>query len=163
MRATLDLSASYAGLIVLTYGVGFGAAGLSDGWLDRLHPDRVFRFALLTVAAFFGLMVPEPAAFGSMLLLTGAWGFANHLALNALILLLARARPEQCGALLGLNSAVTYRGVLVGVGAAVAIYGHAGFAPVAGVAASLVTAAAVLAQTAFSRKNARGSFPARGC
>lgn len=62
VRATLDLPAGHAGLIVLTCGLGFGAAGLGDGWLDRLGPDRVFPFPLLAVTAVHGLMIPEPAA-----------------------------------------------------------------------------------------------------
>lgn len=163
LRQSLDLSASGAGLIVLSYGIGFGAAGLGDGLLDRIGPRRVLPLTLAAVAGVYAAMIPAPAGFATMLGLAGLWGFANHGALNSLILLLAAARPEQRAAVLGLNSAVTYLGVLVGVGGAATVYARAGFSTLAGVAAALAAAAALLAWAALSHNSARGSFPARGC
>ncbi len=162
-RAALGLSASGTGLVVLAYGVGFGAAGLGDGLLDRLGPERVFPIALGAVAAVYALMVPAPAGLAAMLALAALWGLFNHAALNSLILLLSRARPQARGALLGLNSAVTYLGVLVGTGGAALVYGRAGFPPVAAAGALLCAGAALLVQVAVSRNSARGSSPARDC
>lgn len=163
LRQSLGLSASRAGLIVLSYGIGFGAAGLGDGLLDRIGPRRVLPLALLAVAAVYAAMIPAPASLSPVVGLACLWGFANHGALNSLILLLAAAWPEQRAAVLGLNSAVTYLGVLVGVGGAATVYARAGFSTLAGVAAALAAAAALLAWAALSHNSARGSFPARGC
>lgn len=162
-RTALGLSAGGTGLLVLAYGIGFGAAGLGDGLLDRLGPGRVLPSALLAVAVVYALMVPAPAGLAPMLALAGLWGLANHAALNSLILLLSAARPQARGTLLGLNSAVTYLGVLVGTGAAAPVFDAAGFAPLAAAAALLTAAAALLARLAVSRNSARGSFPARDC
>lgn len=162
-RAALGLSAGGTGLIVLAYGIGFGAAGLGDGLLDRLGPGRVLPAALLAVALVYALMVPAPAGMAPMLALAAFWGLANHAALNSLILLLSAIRPQARGTLLGLNSAVTYLGVLVGTGAAAPIFAAAGFAPLATAGASLTAAAALLARLAVSRNSARGSSPARDC
>jgi predicted MFS family arabinose efflux permease len=167
LRATLDLPARDAGLVVLAYGVGFGAAGLGDGAIDGLGARRVLPLALLAIALVYaGLAALRSLAAAAAL--ACAWGGANHLGLNGLILLLSRAKPEARGAVLGLNSAVTYLGAALGTGLAGAIYARAGFAWLAGCAALLLVAAAGLAWAALpsprlSRSSDPGSSPARGC
>ena len=97
------------------------------------------------MAAVYALLAPATASFPAAVL-AGLWGLANHFGLNALILLLARARPDRRGAVLGLNSAVTYLGTLLGTGAAGVLYPRAGFAALTLTAAALVAGAAVLAR-----------------
>ncbi|MFE0754205.1 MFS transporter [Inquilinus sp. NPDC058860] len=156
VRATLGLSASQAGVIVLTYGVGFGAASLGDGLVDRLGPRRLFPLVLLAVAAIYALMLPAAHSFAAIAALTGLWGFANHFGLNILVLLLSRAKPEARGAVLGLNSAVTYLGTLTGTGLAGIGYAAAGFPPLATGAAAACLAAAVVAATALRPRRVTG-------
>lgn len=163
VRAALGLSAGGTGLVVLAYGIGFGAAGLGDGLLDRIGPARALPIALLAVTAVYALMVPPPAGLGPMLALAAVWGLANHVALNSLILLLSAARPDARAGVLGLNSAVTYLGVLVGAGGAAPVYAHGGFAPVAAAGVLLTGTAALLAALPLSRNSARGRLPARDC
>jgi len=149
VRATLGLSAGRAGLIVLTYGLGFGAASLGDGLIDRLGPRRIFPVIFTVAAAIYALMVPAAHSFAAIAVLTGLWGFTNHFGLNILVLLLSQAKPEARGAVLGLNSAVTYLGVLVGTGLAGIGYATAGFPPLALGAAAACLAAALIAGTAL--------------
>jgi predicted MFS family arabinose efflux permease len=149
VRAGLGLSAGQAGLIVLTYGIGFGAASLGDGLVDRLGPRRLFPLVLLAVAVIYALMLPATHSFAAIATLTGLWGFANHFGLNILVLLLSRAKPEARGAVLGLNSAVTYLGTLIGTGLAGIGYAAAGFPPLAMAAAAACLAAALVAATAL--------------
>jgi len=145
LRATLGLSASRAGLAVLAYGVGFGAASLGDRLVDRHGPRRVFPLALGLVGLVYAAMLPPPPSLAAAMLLTALWGFANHLGLNILLLLLAEARPAARGAVLGLNSAVTYLGALLGVAVAGPVYATVGFTPLAAGSAALMAAAAGLA------------------
>ena len=64
-------------------------------------------------------------------------------------MLLSRARPDRRGAVLGLNSAVTYLGAMLGTGGAGLLYALGGFpADRAAAAAALVAAAALLAGNA---------------
>ena len=171
LRAALGLGAGEAGLVVLAYGLGFGAAGLGDRALDRIGPRRALPLALAAAAAaaIYAALAVGPPGFAAALALAAAWGCANHGGLNALILLLAAARPERRGAVLGLNSAVTYLGATLGTAAAGPLYAAAGFAWLAGAAALLAAGAAALAATALPpaalsrRSSGRGSFPARGC
>jgi predicted MFS family arabinose efflux permease len=146
VRTALGVSAGGAGLLVLAYGLGFGGASLGDRLIDRAGPGRALPRALLAVAAVYALLAPATASFPTVVALAGLWGTANHFGLNALILLLSRARPDQRGAVLGLNSAVTYLGALLGTAAAGMLYPRAGFAALSFTAAALVAGAAVLAR-----------------
>ena len=150
VRTALGVSAGGAGLLVLAYGVGFGGASLGDRLIDRAGPGRVLPRALLAVAAVYALLAPATASFPTVVALAGLWGFANHFGLNALILLLSRARPDRRGAVLGLNSAVTYLGALLGTGAAGVLYPRAGFAALSFTAAGLVVGAALLARASLA-------------
>lgn len=144
-RQVLDLTAGEVGIVVAGYGVGFAAAGLGDRWIDRFGPDRLLPPILLAVAAVYALMIPAVAGFVAITALAVAWGFANHFGLNILVLLLVEARPDARGAVLALNSAVTYLAVLIGVGAAGAAYPAFGFPGIAAGAALLAFAAAAIA------------------
>ncbi|MGK9168054.1 MFS transporter [Inquilinus limosus] len=156
VRVELGLTAGQAGLIVLTYGLGFGAASLGDGLVDRLGPRRLFPMVLLVVAAIYALMPPAAHSFAAIAALTGLWGFANHFGLNILVLLLSRAKPEARGAVLGLNSAVTYLGTLTGTGLAGIGYAASGFPPLAMGAAAACLAAALVAATALRPRRITG-------
>ena len=146
LRATLGVSAAAAGLVVLTYGIGFGLASLADRWLDRVGPRRVFPLTLLAIALIYLALVPGSATgLWAAAAITGLWGFANHLGLNTLILLLASIRPDQRGAVLGLNSAVTYLGAMLGTGTAGILYPHGGFAATTVAAALALVLAALVA------------------
>ncbi|WP_186002854.1 MFS transporter [Mycobacterium sp. KBS0706] len=156
VRAELGLTAGQAGLIVLTYGVGFGAASLGDGLVDRLGPRRLFPLVLLAVAVIYALMLPATHSFVAIATLTGLWGFANHFGLNILVLLLSQVKPEARGAVLGLNSAVTYLGTLIGTGLAGIGYAAAGFPPLATGAAIACVTAALIAATALRPRRITG-------
>ena len=150
LRTSLGVSAAAAGLVVLTYGIGFGLASFADRWLDRVGPGRAFPLVLLAIALIYLVLIVGSASLWTAAVITGLWGFANHLGLNTLILLLAAARPAQRGAVLGLNSAVTYLGAMVGTGAAGVLYLSGGFAMTAGAAALALALAALVAQRAIA-------------
>lgn len=157
VRATLGLSSGQAGIVVLTYGIGFGAASLGDGLIDRLGPRRIFPIVFVAVAAIYALMLPGSHHFATIAAITALWGFTNHFGLNILVLLLSQARPEARGAVLGLNSAVTYLGVLLGTGLAGIAYAGAGFAPVALGATAACLAAALVAALALRPRRIAGT------
>lgn len=149
VRGVLGLTSGQAGLIVLTYGIGFGAAGFGDALIDRWGARRLFPLVLLAMAAAYGLMLPAVTSLIAIAVLSGLWGFANHFGLNILVVLLVRTRPDARGAVLGLNSAVTYLGVLAGTGLAGIGYAELGFPSVAiGATVACLGAAAVALATA---------------
>ena len=146
LRATDDLGPSLGGWISLSYGLGFGAAVLGDGLLDRLGPWRVAAPAFLILA---GIMLLLPLAAGlspwAVVALALPWGVVNHFGLNVLVSLLSSGEAAVRGAVLGLYSAVTYLAhFLAGAGLGL-VYAGAGFTAVAMVAAAGLAVAAGMA------------------
>ncbi len=148
-RRALELSAAEAGLIVLFYGAGFGLAGFGDRAVDRVGAGRVFPAALAAVAAVYAALVPAVATFGALLALSAAWGFANHFGLNILVLRLSATSPDGRGAVLGLNSAVSYAGAFLGAGLFGPLYTGVGFPAAAAAASACAGLAALIAAVAL--------------
>lgn len=150
LRGTLGLSAATAGLVVLAYGLGFGCAAFADGVVDRMGARRTLPPALAIVAATYFVMPAATWSVAGALAAAFVWGFANHFVVNVVVLLLGRAGGDRRGAALGLNTAVTYAGALVGPVAAGAAYSAFAFTGVALLAAAAGGLAALLAATGRS-------------
>lgn len=116
------------GIVALVYGIGFGAAALLDGFIDRLGPRRVMPFAFLAVASVYLGFALAGGSFGMVLVLTFLWGLTNHVGLNVLIMRLTAIDPARRGTIMGLNSAVTYLAVFAGTTGFGPLYATRGFA-----------------------------------
>ena len=147
LRGSLGLSAGVAGLVVLSYGIGFGLAALGDGIIDRIGPVRILPAALGLVALAYATMPLTVTALVGALLAAFAWGFANHFVLNVVVLRLGDVAGDTRGAVLGLNTAITYGGAFVGPLALGAVYAGAGFEWLALGAAGCVGLATVVSVT----------------
>jgi predicted MFS family arabinose efflux permease len=130
------------GLAALAYGAGFGMAALLDGVIDRLGARRVMPFAYLLVAIVYIALAAAGGSFHLTIAMVAAWGLANHLGLNVLVMRLSALDPARRGTIMGLNSAVTYLAVFVGTTAFGPLYSSFGFAASAVVAALLMLVAA---------------------
>ncbi|RWA70847.1 MFS transporter [Mesorhizobium sp.] len=130
------------GLAAIAYGLGFGAAALLDGVIDRLGARRVMPFAYLLVAAVYVAMALVSGGFGPLMATIAAWGLANHFGLNVLVMRLTALDPARRGTIMGLNSAVTYLAVTVGTAGFGPLYTGLGFANCALIAVLLMLVAA---------------------
>ncbi len=142
-RSQLGTSTSFAGLFALAYGVGFGAASLADGLLDRTDAKRVFPLILFVIGLAYAGIAPASVTPLSLLAICLLWGFLNHFGLNILVLLLSRAAGDARGAILGINSAITYLGALGGAALLGPTYESMGLTGPALIAAGCVFAAAL--------------------
>ena len=104
---------------------------------------RALPLALGAAALVYLALLPAARALPAVLLIAAVWGAASQLCLNLLVLLLSRARPEERGAVLGLNTCVTYLGASLGTAVAGTLYTHAGFATLALSASGAVAVAAL--------------------
>ncbi|MDA8870039.1 MFS transporter [Rhizobiaceae bacterium] len=143
LRTVLHLSTSMAGLVVLSYGVGFGLATLGDGLLDRHGPAKVLPFALGLVAFAYATMPFVAVSLAGVFVTASSWGFANHFVLNTVVSRLSALGGPARGRVLGLNTATTYAGALVGPLMLGALYSFGGFAALATGASACVTIAAI--------------------
>ena len=143
IRNALNLSASGAGGYVLIYGVGFGIAGLCAGRLPAPE-GRTLMAVLFTLIALTYLSWRFSIGHARLAMLNiGLWGFLNQFGLNAMILALNRRAQDARGAVMGLNSAVTYSAVFAGPMLMGLIYPSVGFRGVATAAAACVALAAI--------------------
>lgn len=142
-RSLLGTSTSFAGLFSLAYGIGFGAASLADGLLDRTDTKRLFPLVLFVIGLAYAGIAPASVTPLSLMAICLLWGFLNHFGLNILVLLLSRAAGDARGAVLGVNSAVTYLGALGGAALLGPAYESGGLTSPALIASGFVIAAAM--------------------
>jgi predicted MFS family arabinose efflux permease len=130
------VSTTSAGLIALSYGIGFGVTSLMAGVIDRIGRDRVriigFPLAAVTLLAL-GL-VPVYAGFLALMLI---WGACNNLLVNTIISGLTGLAPKSKGATLGLYSGVTYLAASAGTFGMGWLFDHVGFVAIGSAAAAL--------------------------
>ncbi len=113
LQRSLGVSPSGAGLAVLTYGMGFGAASVAGGLIDRIGAQTTVKLALATIACVYLVLLASSAAFTAMLAACLLWGFVNHLGLNSLVSALSALDERARVRLLGLFSAVSYGGTMM--------------------------------------------------
>jgi DHA1 family inner membrane transport protein len=138
LQAGLGWPVWMAGAVPLVYGIGFGLASLGDPWIDRFGPRRVAPWV-------FGVLVLQylalAAVAGNALALVAlclSWGMVNHLGLNLIVGRLAALDPARRGAVLGLNSGVTYLAMFLATAGFGWVEAWVGFAACAMLAAGLV-------------------------
>ena len=144
----LGLPVSAGGLLALCYGLGFGATTFLDRWIDRLGPARLLPLFFAVVGGVYLAMTVASSSYPALLAVVFCWGMANHAALNVLILRLAALDPGRRGAIMGLNSGVTYLALFAGTSGFGPLYASAGFAALAGLAVALMLVAALAAALA---------------
>lgn len=144
VRHAFDLSAQGTGMFVLAYGLGFGIAGFGFGMVAPKITRGYIQFILLSIAASYACwrfaLATAPTAFVAAVI----WGALNQFGLNALIVSLNHRAADARGAVMGLNSAVTYAAVFAGPVVMSPVYAGLGFTAVTGCAAALVLAGALV-------------------
>ncbi|MBX9463671.1 MAG: MFS transporter [Aquamicrobium sp.] len=145
LHGALGLPLSANGLVALSYGLGFGAAALLDRLIDRVGPGLLLSLIFLGVAAVFAAMAVASVSYAAMLVAVFAWGLINHFGLNVLIMRLTALDPSRRGAIMGLNSGVTYLALFAGTIGFGPVYAAFGFAVLPVLAVGLMIVAAAFA------------------
>lgn len=149
MRQAFDLSASGTGMFVLAYGLGWGVAGVGLGIVAPRITRRYVVIILLGTATTYLLWRFALSTSPTALALALVWGMHIQLGLNALVVALNHRAPQARGALMGLNTAVTYSAVFLGPAMMGPVYARWGFVTVGAVAGALVLVAALASWKAF--------------
>ncbi len=144
VRHAFDLTAQGSGIFVLAYGAGFGVMGFVLGMISPKITRGYLCVVMLAIAASYGTWGLTLQSQISALAGTAIWGMLNQLGLNALVVSLNRQASDARGAVMGLNSAVTYSAVFAGPMIMGPIYAASGYAMVTGVGAVFVAMAAIV-------------------
>ncbi|MFD1881635.1 MFS transporter [Paracoccus pacificus] len=144
VRQTFALTARGTGILLSAYGLGFGLAGIGLAMAAPSITRRYLTTVLLGIAASylswrFALKTPASAFIGAVV-----WGIFNQLGLNALVVSLNQRAAQVRGAVMGLNTAVTYSAVFAGPMLMGPIFADRGFVAVGALAAGLVLIGALL-------------------
>lgn len=110
----LGRGAGAAGVIALSYGVGFGAVAPLGAHIDRIGPMRVAPIAFALLVAIYAALALLAHSYWAIVALAFVWGFANHVGLNIIVGRLSALDPSRRGAIMGLYSAVVYACVFAG-------------------------------------------------
>ncbi|MBO6541040.1 MAG: MFS transporter [Rhizobiaceae bacterium] len=137
---------SYNGLLAVLYGLGFGSAVFLDRLMQRFEPRLLLPLVFLGVACIYAILAGLAWSFAAIAFCVFLWGLANHLGLNLLIVRLTAIDPSRRGAIMGLNSAITYLAAFAGTLAFGPVYAEYGFAAVSVSAGALVVFAALAAR-----------------
>ena len=102
---------SYAGLIPMAYGLGFGVGAYTSRLLDRLHraPQRASIY--VAIAVLYAFMAAAADSFWMLVMLAPIWGVVQHWGLNMIVSRMSALDDARRGAILGLNTAGTYLAV----------------------------------------------------
>lgn len=153
VRRAFGLTAEGGGLFVLAYGLGFGLAGIALGIVSPRISRGYLLSVLIAIAGIYATLHFSLAEPWMAFTVAIAWGFANQLGLNALVVSLVRRAGPARGAVMGLNSAATYSAVFAGPVLMGYVHQTSGFPGVTTLAAGIVAATAMMLAV-VGRRNA---------
>lgn len=148
LHAGLGLPVRANGLVAAAYGLGFGSAAFLDRLIDRFGAGKLLPLIFLSLAGVYLAMAAVSGSYPALLAVVFLWGLANHFGLNVLIMRLTALDPARRGAIMGLNSGVTYLALFAGTIGFGAVYAGSAFSILPLAAAGLMLAAAFSAALA---------------
>ncbi len=152
---TLGMGTDSAAVITLFYGTGFGLATFIDKYVDRLPQRQAGALAFSGLAMVYAALSMFNTRFVLLAGLAPTWGITQHLGLNFVVSRLSDLDARQRGAVLGLNSAVTYLAVTGGALAFRPAYETGGLVLCNILSAACVAAAVIESLTAKPPASAR--------
>lgn len=139
LQDDLGLPGWAVGAAPLVYGVGFWTASFADPVIDRRGALAVAPVIFAVLVGVYGVLAMVSGQALALIAMCAVWGAVNHLGLNLIVGRLSGLDPARRGAILGLNSGVTYIAMFAGTPLFGWVFGHAGFA-----ACALLSAAFIL-------------------
>lgn len=147
----LRKSTTLAGLVSLSYGLGYGAATYFDPLIDRYGRKRAGPVVFGALISTYLVLALAGVSYLSLLLTAFAWGICVHLGMTILVGRLTSISPRNRAAILGLYSGVTYASMFVGTAAFRIIYASWSFVGTS-IAAALCIGIVLALDSVYSRQ-----------
>jgi MFS transporter, DHA1 family, inner membrane transport protein len=147
----LGLPGWAVGAAPLVYGAGFWAASFADPVIDRKGARAVAPVIFALLVGVYGVLAAVSGSAVALIAMCAVWGAVNHLGLNLIVGRLSGLDPARRGAILGLNSGVTYIAMFAGTPLFGWVFAHAGFAACALLAGAFILLA--LAEVVVLRRH----------
>ena len=154
VRNLHDTGAWLAGVITLSYGLGFGGGVVFDKWIDARGPRRVMVLGLFVVGLNYLALPYATLSVAATAIYPALWGLANHLCMTAIVSFLGSLSAARRGTIMGLFSFVTYVALAAGGAFYGAVYDAYGFFAVSFAAAATLWIAALAVQQLINRPKA---------
>jgi len=134
----LGLPGWAVGAAPLVYGAGFWAASFADPVIDRKGARAVAPVIFAVLVGVYGVLAAVSGSAVALTAMCAVWGAVNHLGLNLIVGRLSGLDPARRGAVLGLNSGVTYIAMFAGTPLFGWVFARAGFAACALLAGAFI-------------------------
>lgn len=143
VTGTLGLPTMAAGAVTLCYGVGFGVGGFAARLIDRIGQRRMALPVYGGITCVYLVMIWAVGYYPVLLAWAFVWGIVQHFGLNLIVARLTALDPGQRGAIMGLNTMVTYLAVFGGATGFRPVFDGWGLSGVALCAAAAVSLSAI--------------------
>ncbi len=145
-------NASLAGLITLTYGIGFGLASMKSHWIDKFSARACASIIFIIISVVYIILALSNSSLYLLLITCLLWGGVNHFGLNVIVSLLIQLSSGYKTATLGIYSALSYGGTMLGSLVYGYIFTHYGFSTIAIISFILCFICSGMAWFCFNRK-----------
>ena len=124
-------NASLAGLITMAYGLGFGLASIKSHWIDKFSAQASASVIFIIISVVYIILALSNSSLYLLLITSLLWGGVNHFGLNVIVSLLIQLGPDFKTSTLGIYSALSYGGTMLGGLVYGYIFIHYGFSTIA--------------------------------
>ena len=151
-RNSFNDSASLAGLITMAYGIGFGLASLKSHWIDKFGAHACASIIFIIISTVYMIIALNSSSLSVLLIICLLWGGVNHFGLNVIVSLLIQLSSGYKTATLGIYSALSYGGTMIGGLIYGYIFTHYGFSTIAIISFLLCFICSAMAWFCFNLK-----------
>lgn len=145
-------NASLAGLITMAYGIGFGLASVKSHWIDKFSARACASIIFIIISAMYMIIALTSSSLSLLLTTCLLWGVVNHFGLNVIVSLLIQLSTGYKTATLGIYSALSYGGTMIGGLVYGYIFTHYGFSTIAIISFILCFICSAMAWFCFNLK-----------
>ncbi|SQJ20443.1 Sugar efflux transporter B [Serratia rubidaea] len=144
-RNNFNDNATLASGVTIFYGVGFGLASIKSGLIDRYSPKSIAWLIFVAISLVYFAISQNSSSLFFLFMTCLIWGGVNNFGLNVIVSMIIQLSPGCKTTSLGIYSALSYGGAMIGSFLYGYIFNQWGFSVTAIVSLILCLISALLA------------------